>query len=452
MLGTINKEYVSGIAFLDEREIMNQVLDIRNEEYSFLDIMELMGMSQNTSQPTYHHFKNRELYEVETIKTGSTPTDNSGGSGSDYTIQLSNTVSGASTPRVGSLIQFPNGTVGYVYSKTDNAAGDQLGVKAVDGSDLQAAADQKLSIFSNASGEGSVAPDPQRWGMDKSFNQVQIFKDSYRLTDVQLASTIEVEYKGQRRIVNKAAMESLMKFRGDIAHAMLLSRISDENFTNGAPTLVDDEGNPVQTTRGLNQYIEDEGSLFPAATVNQAFFENLSKQLDKTRVTSDMWLFMGGTPAIEFDNYLNGLSNAGTLSQAGGRFSLDGRNLDFGVDTFRLYNRTYGKKRLPLLDHKNTVNFTGSAGFEKVVWGVPNDKVKVHGGSGSANRFQIRYLDIPEAPASNVYGNAKYREIHTGGLAPGYATDTRSVLQCTFEARMGFELLGANQCVKITLA
>ncbi len=451
-MSLINKAYVSGISWLDEREIFNKVLDIRNEEYSFLDVMELMGQSQKTDQPSYHHFKNRELYEVETIKTGSTPVDNSAGAFSDIDIQLSNTVAGASSPKLGNLILFPNQKVGLVYAKSDSASGDTISVKAVDGtSDLQPAADQLLSIFSNAQGEGSLAPDPSRWGMDKEFNQIQIFKDSYQLTDVQLASTIEVEYQGKRYYVYKAAMESLRKFRGDVAHSMLFGRISDENFTNGAPTLTDTEGNPVQTTKGLDQYITDAGSLFPGTTVNQAFFQDLSKKLDQVRVTSDMWLFMGGIPCIAFDDYLNGLGNSGTLAQAGGRFSLDGRNLDFGVDSFKLYGRTYGKKKLPLLDNLTTVNFTGSAGFEKVIYGVPADKVKTHGGEGMVDRFRTRYMEVPGAANNNSYGNVKYRELHLGGLA-STPTNSRSVLECVFETRQGFELFGANQCVKITLA
>jgi len=40
VLGNINKSYVSSINFLDQREILNKVLDVTNEEISFLDIME----------------------------------------------------------------------------------------------------------------------------------------------------------------------------------------------------------------------------------------------------------------------------------------------------------------------------------------------------------------------------------------------------------------------------
>ena len=38
--GQLDKNYVSSVDFLDQREILNQVLNITNEEKSFVDIME----------------------------------------------------------------------------------------------------------------------------------------------------------------------------------------------------------------------------------------------------------------------------------------------------------------------------------------------------------------------------------------------------------------------------
>ena len=53
---------MSSVSFLDQREILNKLLDVTNEEYSFLDVMELMGRSVQTSVPEYHTFINAELY------------------------------------------------------------------------------------------------------------------------------------------------------------------------------------------------------------------------------------------------------------------------------------------------------------------------------------------------------------------------------------------------------
>ena len=66
-VGQIQKSYVSSVNFLDKREILNQVLDITNEESSFLDVMELSGRSVVTTMPQYHHFVNDELYVLATV-------------------------------------------------------------------------------------------------------------------------------------------------------------------------------------------------------------------------------------------------------------------------------------------------------------------------------------------------------------------------------------------------
>jgi len=41
--GSLDKQYVSTINFLDQREILNSLFDITNEKDSFLDVMNMMG-------------------------------------------------------------------------------------------------------------------------------------------------------------------------------------------------------------------------------------------------------------------------------------------------------------------------------------------------------------------------------------------------------------------------
>ena len=70
--GQLDKNYVSSVDFLDQREILNQVLNITNEEKSFVDIMEMMGKSIVTANPTYHHWVNEEIYQVLTVNATGT--------------------------------------------------------------------------------------------------------------------------------------------------------------------------------------------------------------------------------------------------------------------------------------------------------------------------------------------------------------------------------------------
>ncbi len=441
--GTIDAKYISSIAYLDQREILNKALDVTNEEESFLDVMELMGKKKVTATYNYHNFVNQELYAVETIN--GTPTDNSAGSaGTDFSIVV-DAVSGASTLVPGALVICANKAVGRVLSKTADAGGDQIRIISVDGTDLALADNQSLSVFSNAQGEGSGSPDPIRYGLTKRQNQIQIFKQATKLTDIELGNKIEVEFEGKPYYMMKAQHDALMKFRGDISHALIFGKSSTTTFGDASPALVDGSGNAVQTTKGLNQYIETSGINLTGVTVNLAHYATLTRELRKRRCPSNYWLFVGSEQSIAHDDFLNGESAASDFTGSG-RFDMTGEAKNFNVRKFSLYDITFAKKYLPTLDHQNVINFTGSAGFEKRCFYVPEGKIKAHGTGGMLDRCQIRYMEAP-SNSPHLY----YNEINTGGLAPRPTSD-ESVWKITYEGRLGLEVLGEDHFAAATLS
>ena len=64
-------------------------------------------------------------------------------------------------------------------------------------------------------------------------------------------------------------------------------------------------------------------------------------------------MFTGSSGEIALDNYLNSLGN--TDLSANARFSIDGKDLDLGVDSFRMYGRSFIKKYLPMIDHQQVL-------------------------------------------------------------------------------------------------
>ena len=70
-----NKNFISSIHFLDKREILSQVLDVQNEDPSFLDVMEGMRRSVPTSSAIFHNYVNEPVYEKLTL-TGTAAGDN----------------------------------------------------------------------------------------------------------------------------------------------------------------------------------------------------------------------------------------------------------------------------------------------------------------------------------------------------------------------------------------
>lgn len=428
-IGMYDKKYVSSINFLDQREILNKVLDITNEESSFLDIMELTGRSTPTSVPTYHHFVNEELYVLGTASAVT-------GSGA---AQLTATIDSTASAYVnqGELVLFPDAMVGYVVSKN----GNDIVVKSVDGSNLTLSPTNKVSFFSNAAGEGSLSPDSKRWGVTKYYNQVQVFKGKFEITDIQKASKVEVEFQGKPFYMYKGQHESLMKFRGDISAALMFGRMSTTQFADANPALVDSEGKPVQTTAGLDQYVTSYGinkTLLTAGSLSLADVQALTQSLNTERAPSEYFLFVGTTQNIAWDNFFNALGNGAIVSQAA-RFDV-GSKLDLGIDSVKIYGRTFHKKYLPILDHKNIVNFTGGPNFKDAAYGAPATKQKTVNGQ-MIDRIGTRVL-------SGDGLDLKYRETLLGGLAP-IPTNERSVLEIHYQSTQGLEVLGSNHFFKI---
>jgi hypothetical protein len=428
-IGVYDKKYVSSVNFLDQREILNKVLDITNEESSFLDVMELTGRSTPTSVPTYHHFVNEELYVVGTASavTGSGTTS--------LTATIDSTA--AAYVNVGELVLFPNANVGYVFSKT----GSNIVIKSVDASNLTLVATNKISFFSNAAGEGSLSPDAKRWNVTKYYNQVQAFKGKFSITDIQKASKVEVEFQGKPFFMYKGQHESLMKFRGDISAALMFGKMSSTQFSDANPALVDGEGKPVQTTAGMDQYVTSYGinqSLLTSGSLSLADVQSLTQKLNAERCPSEYFLFTGTTQNIAWDNFFNALGNGAIVSQAA-RFDVQSK-LDLGIDSVKIYGRTYHKKYLPILDHKNIVAFAGGPNFKDAAYGAPATKQKTVDGQ-MVQRIGVRKMEGDGLDLG-------YREILLGGLAP-IPTNERSVLEIHYESVQGLEVLGANQFFKL---
>lgn len=430
-IGGLNKSYVSSINFLDQREILNKVLDITNEESSFLDIMELTGRSTPTAVPQYHHFVNEELYVLGTVA--------SGGATAAVSLTLTIDATAYGSVNAGELVLLPSGKVGYIVSK---GSSNTIVVKSVDGTNISVADGKQVSFFSNAAGEGSLSPNSKKWGVTKYANQVQTFKSKFDITDIQKASKVEVEFQGKPFYMYKGQHESLMKFRGDISAALMFGRMSATQFSDANPALVDAEGKAVQTTMGLDQYATTYGinqDVATAGTVALADIQTLTQTLNKARAPQEYFLFVGTTQNILLDNLFNNLGNSALLSQ-GARFQVAGKTLELGIDTFKIYGRTYHKKYLPLLDHKGIINFADAYNAKDAAYGVPATKIKTNDGQ-VLDRIGVRYM-------AGDGTDLKYREILLGGLAP-VPTNERSVLEIHYQSTQGLEVLGANQIFKL---
>lgn len=426
-----NKNFISSIHFLDKREILSQVLDVTNEDPSFLDVMEGMRRSVPTSSAIFHNYVNEKIYNKLTLVAGTN-----------------------SKLRAGDIVvDTLDQSVYYIKNPANiNLAGN---VTKLSGGGTTPATTAVVVAFSNAHGEGSGAPVSLSYGLKKYSNKVQIFKNSYKLTDVELTNKISVQYNGQEYYMYAAQHYALTRFRNDIAFGLLFGKGNgstfsdyDNDYTNAsqaglvggvdATAVVDADNNKVQFTKGLVEWCRD-GMDFDNNTgdtlntmggaFSLAYMAQIVQVMDKTRAPMSYMLFSGIGAKIGMDNVIKNLGSSGITSV---RIQNQGSSIDFGMESFTLYGRQFITKAMPVFSHE-AGEVLGANATNTVLF-VPNDKIKVHAGAGSVDRMRVRFLEGPNT-------NLAYKEWMLGGLAPT-PTDGRSVLECVYESAQGLEVLG----------
>lgn len=260
------------------------------------------------------------------------------------------------------------------------------------------------------------------------------------MTDIQKASKIEVDYNGKPYYMYKAQNDMLLKFRSDMAFGLLYNHKAG---SFDADTILDADGNRIQFTGGLDEYITDRGvnqTLQSAGVIDVAEFRLLTKQLDLRRAPSDFLVLTSSDKNIVLDDLWNAMDTTPVLENA--RFNVNGRHLDMGVDSWKIYNRTYHKKWLPMLDAPNVTAFDDAPTAINAAYFLPTGKIKVDASGEMVDRFRLRYM---EGDGTNL----KYIETITGKLAP-IPTNTGSYIDFDYQATCGLEILGAEHFAKMS--
>lgn len=419
--------YISSVDFLQQREILNKALDIKEVDWNFMDFMELFDREEVTAQPTYTSYVNEDVYALGVVSGTPSPA---------ASVTLTLTDAAASTVAVGSLCFDHANPAKQGLVKA--ISGDDLTVVSTDGSNLTFTDTKSVSFYSTAAGEGSGSIIGKRYKLTPYTNQVQIFKNSVRMTDIQKTSRIEVDYNGKPYYMFKAQHDALMKFRSDIAFGLMYNQKAGA-FTGGS--LTDANGNQIQITGGLDEYVTDRGidQSLTAGAIDIDEFRDLTKQLDLRRAPSDYLVLCSSAKNIALDDLFNAMDATPDLTNA--RFSVDGQNINLGVDSWKIYNRTYSKKWLPMMDAANVTNFTDAPTAIDAAYFLPMGGIKVDASGEQVDRFRMRYM---EGDGTNL----KYKEILTGGLAPT-PTNNEMYLDIAYSATIGLEILGAEHFAKM---
>jgi hypothetical protein len=438
-VGTVNKTYVSAISMLDQRDILESVLDIHNDA-ELTDLMSLSGRYKEAKMGTYHNYVNEGLYLLIDT-TGATVT----GSGT-ATVNTKATAATSGYVKKNHLIIFPNKKVGIVTSVTyDSVGGDTFTVKSIDGTNLTHTAGQKLAPFSNAYGEKSTTGENTRTSLTKYLNKLQIFRERNSITDVQNASAIEVKFSGKNYIIYKDLFEKAIKLKGDVNAAMLGGVMSNLSWEDAAPSFTDPgNGGNLQTTGGIDWYIEARGvkdQVGTLGTVALGDMEDLNAQLIAAKSPKQHFQFCSNAVGTKFDNMLKALGSSGQIQSA--QLSVDGRKIDFTTTSFTYGNFSYDRIYVPILDHPDLFTQTD---IVKKAYYVPKGQVKVHGkGGGMVPRIQMRYW---KSQVANNLGTDIIAEWHNGALAPTGPVGPEMVWDTYWATVQGLEMLGVEHCAR----
>jgi len=393
---TVDKKYVSAITLqsslgsIDFREIYRDVINVTNEEYSFLDMLDLQGNKAPTENYEFSSGSNIDIKQFETIASAITTV--AAGPPAVISFDIANN-STLARVRQGDTIHFASGFQGYVTAKSGTSTVN-LTVKAVGSAttvaNLAAANAQKIAITGNANGEGSGSRENLRLGMNTKINQVQKWKDNFEISDIEKANRVEFNWgNGEAGYFHKTEMETLMRFRAEISYSLLLNELSASNWKSASPTLTDTDGNSVQTTKGLRAYIKGGGTNTTGATINAAYYATLARAFAAARTPSEFQIYQGVEGCIAHDNYASTI--AANLLSTQAQLNVDGKTIDLGLTSIKQYGYKYTLVRMPMLDHRAITNFTGGAGFHKEIYYVPQGKIKTVGG-GMVDRIRYRYM------------------------------------------------------------
>lgn len=429
---TINKSFVSAIDYMDKREILGKILDVRNEESCFMDVMEMFGNMKPTKAVTFHYHVNDELYVLGQVNDSTPPS-----AANPYTITLDST----SAIRVGDVALLPAANATVRTAIVTAIAGNDITLRSIDGANISLVDDAKISFFSGAYGEGSGYPTPRRYSATPYSGQLQIFKDSFKITDVQWGSEVEVTFNGKPYVFKKAEFETALKFRADISNALLLSEPTANTFGQVA-SITDAAGNTVSTTRGLNSWITTQGGIVDTmgAGIDLADWKRLSVSLDAVRAPKNYLVLAGNSWNHKNDDLFLNLGGTALISTTGAQWNIS-KDISLDLQSFELYGRKFAKKTMDWFNHPNVLDYTGAPTISDSAFYVPLDKIKTQDG-GSEERMAVRYLVGEDG------SNTKYRVKVADGMKQGDNAVEEDSVTVRYSATMGLQVLGTQHFVK----
>jgi hypothetical protein len=436
--GRVDSSYVSSISFLNDREILSSLADATREK-DFLDVMQLLGKTKEVGQEEYHHFENDWLFSTITVasKTGT-------GVNVDVVATLAagnHTNTGKdSFPRVGDEVLVKSGKKGLVVAKNTTTAGAHtITIRPQVGQDLGAeivAAD--LIAFPNTvAAEGTGSPEGRKSNFIKFLNNTMRLKNSFAITVDQAVTKLSINVQGKPYFMVKGQHDAFLSFQLSEAFALLTSTGGFYNAPDGT----------IKTTRGLDAEVRTNGIIHNVAGAAFALTDMraLNKKLDRANAPDEYHWYVGSELNSDVDDAIGNLEGIrmGAINYASfGSGSEKQRAIDLGFDSFRMYNRTYHKKKLKALNHQGVTWAADNFQWAKRGYMLPMAPVREEKTGSVLDRICVRFRK------GDGY-DLGYHEAWTGKFAPKGATNDISEARVHYEAHKGLQVVGAKDMIVV---
>ena len=440
--GTTSKRLVSAIQYLDKRSINPGVVDEANDA-AFTGTLETFGRKSTVpnSQWNYKHFVNTDL--VKNFVVGSVT-----GSGTNIVVITLTVGGGSGFARQYMKMRNAVGKVIWVTTvPTTASSADTFTARTVDGSNITVTAGDKFSYLGMTVGENSVSVANLFYDQTPYENLIEAFRETDIITDVQAAAEVETTAPDGSKLYNYVQyIQKAQLFKLGMDSSCIQGVKSTTQFSDATPALVDANGNPIQTTDGLDSYVSTRGVNDSTATLGTLLLSDYDDLTDRIIAVkgASSYMCMGSDAVLRKNTDLLGNLNGNGIPSV--KFDLDQKSpvgLNLNVKEYSRGRLNLQFMDIPIFNHPQLLNFVGAGTISKSLYGIPKDSVKTT--TGIQPRVQLRYM---KPQVKNGMGTDTVAEWYDGALADGGPIGDGMFKRCNWVSYTGLECLGTKQFFK----
>tara|TARA_R100001082_G_scaffold57951_1_gene32047 strand:- start:38859 stop:40316 length:1458 start_codon:yes stop_codon:yes gene_type:complete len=465
MQATTNN-YVSSLTAtsgeLHKRDVSEKLIK-RYGDQGITGLLELMGSKAPVANTNFEHYEEAFRHNDMTVTVQS---DGEAGASADGTGAIDVAITDNHDTgdfnndhpvRVGDIVLFADGDMGYVTVRTASPAIDPITIMPLTtwGSDKTASATYEMTIIGNAYPEKSGQPESIIPLLHEYENNVMILKESFEVSGSEATNVVYVKVDNEKMGSGylwylKGEADTYKRFLDYCELQLILGKKMTNTTTlvnSSVSATIDGTAQSLETlrgTEGLFSFVENKGQSMDlgSASITMADFDAMVKSLDKYRGAKEYAMYCGINLSLDIDDLLaaQGAYAAGGANYGTFQNSKD-MALNLGFNSFSRGGYTFHKKTYDLLNHPKLTAMTGS---NYPGWGIciPMDMQKDAKSGNKIPSLRMRYK------AANGYSREMEHWL-TGSAILQNKTETQDRLKSHYRTERGFEGFAANRYMLI---